>query len=448
MELDFGEFDAAYRNDEGGRPAIDPARLTAVWILSVLRGVTSSVEVARRCGEDIELRWLLGDAPVEKSTLCDFRTKHVDKLKELSTHLLAALAREGLLPGEEMAVDGSVIRAAASCKASRSRRGLQRSLAKLGEAIESKLAEDASEDSVEVERRRQARLLRGLAEMAALGKTGETDRITVTEPDASRKKLKDGSFAPAHNVQVVTDMSSGAIVHTEVIDQGNDCGQLAPQLAKAEEELRRISERLDDEPSSKPASPRTICADSAYHDTRQLVDLAKRDIAAVVPDFTSKKRRPKDVTDAYLAEAFDYDAQRDEMICPMGQRMKRRKLNKNKTATTYQAKTSDCERCPAKAQCCPNTKRGRSVNRPLHGAILAGVAERVSSSEGQRCMRARAITAEGAFARLIERLHWRRCRAWGKAGAQAEALWRQITHNLLLLTGHWQPIMPQGNPGG
>ncbi len=190
MELDFGPFDAAYCNDEGGRPAIDPARLTAVWILSLLRGVTSSVEVARRCGEDIELRWLLGDAPVEKSTLSDFRTKHVDRLKELSTHLLAALAHADLLPGEELAVDGSVIRAASSCKASRSRKGLQRSVAKLGDTIESKLLEGSSEDSVEAERRQQARLLRSLAEMDALGKTGAADRITVTEPDASRKSLR------------------------------------------------------------------------------------------------------------------------------------------------------------------------------------------------------------------------------------------------------------------
>ena len=32
-QLDFGGFDAAYCNDEGGRPAIAPERLTAVWIL-------------------------------------------------------------------------------------------------------------------------------------------------------------------------------------------------------------------------------------------------------------------------------------------------------------------------------------------------------------------------------------------------------------------------------
>ena len=447
MLLDFGGFDAAYRNDECGRRAIAPARLAAVWILSLLRGVTSSVELARRCAEDIELRWLLGDAPVEKSTLCAFRTQHVARLKELSTQLLASLARADLLPGEHVAVDGSVIRAASSCGASQSRKGLRRRVKKLGEVIESKLLEADSEDSTDALSRQKARLERALEEMTALGKTGEDERMTITEPEASTKKLKDGSFAPAHNVQVVTDMSSGAIIHIEVIEQGNDCAQLAPQLRNAQEELERVWDQLDEPASSTPSSPTTVCADSAYHDTHQLVDLAERDIAATVPDH-NRSRRPPGVTDAYLAEAFDYDAQRDVLICPQGKALTPRKLNPNKTAMTYQAKTSDCQPCPAKSQCCPKAKQGRSVNRPLYSQVLDTVAQRVSSPEGQRCMRARKITAEGAFARILHLLTWRRCRTWGKRGAQAEALWRQITHNLLLFTGYWQPIMPQGALNG
>lgn len=440
--FDFTGFDAAYCNDERGRLAIAPVRLTAVWILSLLRGESSSVELARRCSEDIELRWLLGDTPVKKSTLCTFRTDHLEALGALSTQLLASLARAELLPGEQLAVDGSVIRAASSCGASTSRKGLERRVERLGEVIKSKLLEDSADDSSDALQRRKARLERALDEMTALGKTGDKERMTLSEPEASRKKLKNGSFAPAHNVQVVSDMSSGAIIHIEVIEQGNDCAQLAPQLRNAEEELKRVSEQLDDDASSKPASPTAVCADAAYHDTHQLADLEKRGIAAVVPDH-SATRRPPGVSDAYLAKAFEYDAERDLLICPQGNALTPRKLNRNKTAMTYQAKTPDCQHCPAKTQCCPKAKHGRNVNRPLYPEVLAAVAQRTSSPKGQQCMRARKITAEGAFARIIHLLHWRRCRTWGKRGAQAEARWRQITHNLLLLTGHWQPIMPQ-----
>ena len=99
--LDFSRFDAAYRNDTTGRPAIAPARLAAVWIIGLLRGVTSSVELARRCGEDIELRWLLGDAPVEKSTLCAFRKVQVEASQDLSTQVLASLARSRMVAGSK-----------------------------------------------------------------------------------------------------------------------------------------------------------------------------------------------------------------------------------------------------------------------------------------------------------------------------------------------------------
>ena len=440
--LDFGDFDAAYCNDERGRPALEPVRLAAVWILNLLRGESSSVELARRCAFDIEFRWLLGDAPVEKSTLCGFRTKHLDRLKALSTQLLASLARADLLPGEHVAVDGSVIRAASSCKASTSRQGLQRRVEHLGEVIESKLLEESSDGSADALKRRKARLERALEEMTALGKTGGEERITVTEPEASVKKLKNGSFGPAHNVQVVVDMSSGAIIHTEVIEQGNDCGQLAPQLRNAEEELERVSEHLDE-----PVSPTTVCADSAYHDTHQLVGLAQRGIAAVVPE-SHTARRPPGVSDAYLAQTFDYDATRDVLICPQGKTLTPRKRNPNQTAMTYQAKAHDCQHCPTKSQCCPKTKQGRSVNRSLYPEVINATAQRVTSPEGRHYMRARKITVEGAFARMVHLLHWRRCRTWGKRGAQAEALWRQITHNLLLLTGHWQPIMPQPTQTG
>ena len=139
--MDFARFDEGYRNDDEGRPAIDPRRLAGVWMLALMRGVTSSVEVARLCGLDLEFRWMLGDAKVEKSTLCSFRTRHVKALTDLSTQVLASLARSGLLPGESIAVDGSVIRAASSCHSTASRRSLIKRVALLGEVIEEKLRE-------------------------------------------------------------------------------------------------------------------------------------------------------------------------------------------------------------------------------------------------------------------------------------------------------------------
>lgn len=442
MSLDFARFDEGYRNDDEGRPAIDPRRLAGVWMLALLRGVTSSVEVARVCGLDLEFRWILGDAKVEKSTLCSFRTRHVEALRDLSTQILASLARSGLLPGESIAVDGSVIRAASSCHSTASRRSLTKRVARLSEVIEEKLREpDGANEEVASLESQKARLATALEEMTAMGLIKPKDRITVTEPEASKKRLKSGGFAPAHNVQVVSDAQTGVIIHTDIVQQGNDAGQLLEQVDQAEAELARVQDSLTeaDDPSVGPITK--VSADSAYHDTRQLVELTQeRHMSTAVP--ARPPHRPSGVTDAYLAPEFTYDAESDTMTCPQGKALRRRKYNRDRTAISYQAQARDCAACPFKDQCCPNTKHGRSVNRSCYPDELEAIACYTQSESGQDLLRARCIASEGAFARLIDRLHWRRCRTWGAAGARAEALWRQLTHNLMIATGHWQPIIP------
>ena len=159
-DLDFSGFDHHYRNDEEGRPAIDPRRLAGVWIVAMVRGISSSMVVEWLCETDIEMRWMSGDAQVHKSTLCQFRKAHLKELSHLSTQLLAALARSGMLPGEELAIDGTVIRAAASCNATCTRGQLKRRIEELDKLIETKLVEpDAEQEKVRRVVKRKARLV-------------------------------------------------------------------------------------------------------------------------------------------------------------------------------------------------------------------------------------------------------------------------------------------------
>lgn len=452
--LDFSAFDAAYVNDDTGRPALDPRRLAAVWLLALVRGETSSVAVARLCGRDVEFRWLMGDAAVEKSTLCEFRKNHLEALAQLSTQVLAALARRGMLPAEELVADGTIIRAAAACGANLTREQLQKRVARLHEAIAQKLAEaEEAEPAADAPAvpgaaglaQRLARYEAVLAEMEALGLTQATDRYTLTEPEASLKKLKTGGFAPAHNVQVVSDAGSGAILYAAVVDQANDQGLLAADVAGAQDELARVVQRLHETPESAPeplpGPVRRVGADGAYHDTLQLVAFEEAGIEAVVPDGQPARRVPG-VAPGFEAAAFVHDPETDTLVCPQGERLGREGLNEGKTAARYRAPASACGACPHKPGCCPTAQaHGRTVNRPLYEETLATVAQRVASPEGQRLRRARSVTAEGGFARLVEGLAWRRCRLWGRAGAQAETLWRQVTHNLLLLLEYWRPLV-------
>jgi len=138
--LDFEAHDARFRNDAEGRPALNPRCLTAVWMLGMLRGVTSSVRLADLCGRDVEFRWLLGFAPVEKSTLCSFRKDYPQALVSLSTQVLGLLGENDLLPGKNAGVDGTIVRAAASRHAVKRRGRLERQRERLRSTIEERLS--------------------------------------------------------------------------------------------------------------------------------------------------------------------------------------------------------------------------------------------------------------------------------------------------------------------
>ena len=438
-QLDFGLYDALYKNDAAGRSALNPRCLAAVWTLALLRGVTSSVRLAGLCGGDIEFRWLLGDAPVEKSTLCDFRKGHGEALVSLSTQVLGALGRNELLPGENMGVDGTIVRAASSRHSVKKRKHLEAQERHLEEVIREKLSHgDSDSDSEELKplERRRERVKQALAEMTARGLNEASDRLTVTEPDAGLKRQKDGSYSPGYNAQVVTDLDSGVIISRSIVDAGGDGGQLQPQCEHAQAVLAELGIAPGDDVAQ------SITADGAYHDTLQLDALEQKGIQCFVPEERTANRMAPGVSPEYQADKFGYDESTDTMRCPQGQCMDRRKLNDGKTAAVYQARTEACQSCPAKPQCCPKSQSGRYVNRSLYTERLETIAQRVNTDEGRCRKNARWVVCEGAFARLNSLLHWGRCRMWGRAGAEAELLWRQFVHNLMLLSGIWKPMVP------
>jgi transposase len=427
--LDFSAFDALYENDARGAAAIDPRSLVGVWILALLRGFTSSVRLASVCGRDIEFRWLMGGVAVEKSKLSEFRKLCREPLTDLTTQVLSAMSLSGMLPAQSVAIDGTIVRAAASVSKVGKRERVQKRMDKLRECIAKKYDEE-DEDTAEIEslQSEAAKLDAALKWMDKRGLTKNDDKVTLSEPEASVKQLKPGGFAPAHNVQIVSDAVTSAILHAEIVDAKNDAGQLAPQLGKTNAVLEAIGKA----PLSEAA------ADSGYHDTEDLVALESA-MTTFVPNKRNENRRPPGVADGYTADCFAYDAPTDTFTCPAGNVLRRRK--ETGVSVVYNARANDCANCPFKPLCCPDTQGGRNINRAKHAELLQTIAERAASDEGHRAAAKRRTTAEGINARLKELLHWPRCRLFGRHGAEAELRWRQLAYNLMLLTGQWKPLV-------
>ena len=254
--LDLGALYGAIRALEGGagRPPIDPAILLALWLYATLEGVGSARQLERLCGRDAAYRWLCGGASVNYHGLSDFRVEHGAVLDRLLTDSVSALALEGLVSLEEMAVDGTKIQASAGRGSFR--RGER--LAAIEEAADKRVAALKAElgaDPAASECRRRAAQQRAAEDVAkraqkaratletldearrARAKTHKADeakkkepRASTTDPQARRMRFPDGAIRAGYNVQLAALTDSGIVVGAEVTDRRNDAGLARPMM--------------------------------------------------------------------------------------------------------------------------------------------------------------------------------------------------------------------------
>src|SRR5216683_4733950 len=165
--LDLSELYARIRAREGepGRPPPDPRLLLALWLYATLEGVGSARQLDRLCGQDIAYRWLCGGVPMNYHGLSDFRCDHAAVLDRLLTESLTALLAEGIVRLEEIAIDGTKVRASAG-KGSFRRAGKLAELEELAWQRVARLKAETQSDPTASETRRQAAQRRGAEDIA------------------------------------------------------------------------------------------------------------------------------------------------------------------------------------------------------------------------------------------------------------------------------------------
>jgi len=251
-KLDLTKFyePIAARENEPGRPAIDPKILVGLWLYATSEGVGSARELARLCGAHDAYRWICGGVSVNHHTLSDFRVGHAAALDDLMTQVLAVLLHGGLVTLERVAQDGMRVRASAGASSFRREPSLKACLeAARSQVDEAKRQADepdtqrSARERAAVERaarEREERVTRALAELpkarAAKNKAKDKEqaRVSTTDPEARVMKMGDGGFRPAYNAQFATDTTSRVIVGVGVTNSGSDMGQADPMRAEIE----------------------------------------------------------------------------------------------------------------------------------------------------------------------------------------------------------------------
>ena len=413
--------------EEGGRPAFDPRLLISLWIYAYSQGIGSAREVARRCEWEPAFEWLTGCEAVNYHTLASFRVEHREELDELFTQVLGLLSAEGLITLEQVAQDGTKIRAQAASDSFQGEARIEQHLERarrrvreMGEPDQEAKPSGAEQARRRARRERQQRLEQALDELEKQRARKPRARVSVSEPEARRMRQADGGSAPNYNVQISADAAQSLIVDVKVTQAHNDSEQLAPAVA-------RIAQRMG-------RKPRQMLADGDFTNRRSVQAMAELEV-----DYVGSLRKggaEKDTTGTgrFTAAAFIYDPEHDQYACPGGQQLRYEGRNKRKSGATfyrYEARAADCQSCPLKAQCCPgNRSRGRGLLRAEETAAMIAFRRKMATPEAQQQYRRRSRVIEFCHAWIKSKLGLRQFHLRGLVKVQTEMLWACLTYNL------------------
>lgn len=312
-QLDLGSWLGEIQAVEGhvGRNATSPQLLVALWMYATLRGVASARELERLCQNHLAYRWLCGGVSVNHHLLSDFRSQGGEKWDAMLTQVVAGLMSEGLVKLDRVAQDGMKVRANAGKSSFRRKATLHRCLEEAREQVAA-LRQLAEEDTAQLSARqraaqqraaeeRQARLEEALRHVDQVQAQREIQakrsnqpakeaRASTTDPEARAMQFSDGGTRPGVNVQYSTDTASGIIAGVDVVNAGNDQGQLGPMLDQ-------FAERYDQTPDEALvdggfASHDDIETAATKHHCRVLCPLKneKRELAAGGDPYARKSR--------------------------------------------------------------------------------------------------------------------------------------------------------------
>lgn len=299
-QLDLSAIHGVY-TEERGYPPYHPALMTKLLLYGYATGVYSSRRLARHCMEDVAFRVLCaGDAP-DFRTIAAFRKRHLDALGGLFLQILRLCREAGLVKLGHVAIDGTKLKANASKHKAMSYARMQSEEQRLKAEIEGMLAQAEAEDAAEDERygsdrrgdelpeelrHHESRVKKIREAMAALEKKAREEATAAGVPDPG-KTVPDGkaqrnftdpesrilmdsqkAFVQGYNAQAAVDHENQVIVAADVVQQGNDKGQLVPMV-------EQVCDLLGE-------TPEAVSADAGYWTEADLERLEWYDIPAYV----------------------------------------------------------------------------------------------------------------------------------------------------------------------
>ena len=364
---------------ENGRPSIDPELLLRILLIGYLYGVTSERKLVEELRMHLAWRWFTGLGFDEEiphhSTFSKNRHGRFQESKlfeQLFEQIVRQCVEVGLVQGQHLSVDGSLVEANAA-KESRIPREQLVEAAQVHYAVRQYLQELEQQNPVEEP-------------------VHDQDQVSTTDPD-STYATKGGTPARlGYYDNYLVDNDSCVIVGVQAT-----AARMSQETVAAQDMLTRFAQW-------QGRAPESVAADTTYGNGEFLRWLADRSITPYMRtrDSIHRKNSP-----FYGPEHFTYQAESNSYRCPAGEQLNYGGRNLRNRTYAYIGTRKRCGACPLKAQCTGGAFRFLAIH--MDEAARQRARELAYTPEFTHAQRQRK-KVEALFAELKNQIGLRRLR--------------------------------------
>ena len=355
-----------------GRPSIDPEVLLRLLLVGYLYGVTSERRLLEEVRMHLAYRWFVrlgleqeipDHSTFSKNRHGRFRQSGV--FREVFEEIVRRCLEVGLVEGENLAVDGTMVGANAS----------------QGSRVPREKLEEAAQVSRTVREY--------LAELEQVNPVSDVETISTTDPDAVWA-TKGGPAMMAYYDNYLIDTGSRVILDVEA----------TPALSRQEMlAAHRMVERVE----KFGLRPESLGADKAYGSGEFLAWLLSRGVQPHIPVIDRRHQTGGHFT----RDQFRYDSAENVYYCPEGKRLRYRGQHRTVRGSSYCSTAAQCQGCPQKQRCTPTAYRKLFIHWDEPAREVAR--SLVGTPAYERSRRAR-YKIEALFAELKQRMRMQRVR--------------------------------------
>lgn len=331
-----------YSKDKGRR-SIDPVVAVKIWLIGYLYGISSE----RRLIEDIKVnlayRWFINynlekEIP-DHSSLTRIRDRFgLEKFQEIFDEVIRQCREKGLITGDHLNVDATLVRADASIDS------MQR--------IE-EFTKDIFDKNPSEKKRPDKTPGRKIS--------NKTHRST-SDPDATlMKKHLRAEAHPSYHCHMTVESGSrfitGVLTTTGTVTEG----PCLPEIIREQKE--KYGYKVKD-----------VAADKGYSSTENYAALDKMGVKAYIP--VGKKYNPARRR-GYGPEKFKYDPERHELTCPAGKSLHALPTQRRKYSIDFISSSRDCKTCRLRKKC--------GTSKLGHKRIQINMLQHLKDDADKRC---------------------------------------------------------------